>query len=153
MIIEKINERFLSVYLLVSGIQVIYTVDIEFYTNNFLENSQFPMMDIMYLVFYSLFVIAGFNGLFFNKQKLTKILIYISLVTISYSGFHYLLTGTLSFAIGIYFQESIFFLTDYRSYGGFSFYYNPAEANYFGVGINMTSLILILYNKFFIERK
>jgi hypothetical protein len=145
MIIDKIAERFLSIYLLVSGLVVLSGIDFNFYANNFSENSRFPLMDIMYLVFYSLFIVAGIMGLFFNKELLTKVLVYLTLFTISVSGFNYLLTGTVSFVVGIYLQETLMFVTDYRSYGGFSFYYTSEESGIYGIGINITSLVLIVY--------
>lgn len=148
MIIDKIAEKFLSIYLLITGLIVLSGFDFNYYTIDFFERSRFSLMDIMYLVFYSLFVVAGVMGLFFNKELLTRVLVYLTLFTFSISGLNYLMTGTYSFVVGVYLQGTVTFITDYRSYGGFSFYYSPEESGIYGIGVNVTSLLLIVYYHF-----
>lgn len=154
MLWNKIVDRQLSIYLLFSGLIVLLGIDFSYYFDGFFQKSLFPMMDIMYLVFYTMFVVAGILGLFFSFEKITKVLIYLSTITISASGFNYLLTGVSSFIVGVYFESTIKLATDFRLYGGFSFYHSPEESGVFGLGLNITSILLIIsYRKFKIEKE
>ncbi len=147
MIWEKIEGKYLSIYLLISGIIILFGIDWSYYSNNFFENSRFPLMDILHPIFYLSFVIAGVLGVFFKKKKLTDILIYLTVFTISVSGFNYFTSGVFSFIVGIYYKANIIFASDFSMYGGFSFYYNPEESSVYGIGINLTSIFLILISR------
>ncbi len=147
MIWKELEGKYLSIYLLVSGIIILLGIDWEYYSNNFFENSRYPFMDILHPIFYLTFVISGVLGVFFNRKKLTDILIYFTIFTISASGFNYFASGVFSFIIGIYYKTNMIFATDFSMYGGFSFYYNPGESDVYGIGVNITSIIIILISK------
>ncbi|MEQ9265808.1 MAG: hypothetical protein RLN81_11340 [Balneolaceae bacterium] len=141
------NKRLLNylipLYSILSGFLGVIAILATITNSMFNQTIWFIMMDMIFLILYSLMLVFGISELMFGKKSILRFLVLLSTFSISVIGLNYIFGGFYSLFLSVLVMEGIQFGIESNFGGRYSLYFNQIEANKFIFALNVIPISLL----------